>query len=75
MVCNNQCSGRGDCWLGFCRGHPGWWGHDCAHRDPSITLPAPAGASPTWHPSGRRTAVGAETRECSRPLGKGNSFS
>ena len=50
MVCANQCSGRGDCWLGFCRCHPGWWGHDCAHRDPDVALPAHPGAGPLQCP-------------------------
>ena len=45
MVCNNQCSGHGDCWLGFCQCHPGFWGHDCAQRDPFVPLSAPAGTS------------------------------
>ena len=42
MACNNQCSGHGDCWLGFCQCHAGYWGHDCAHRDPAVQ-PAPSG--------------------------------
>ena len=42
MACNNQCSGHGDCWFGFCQCHAGYWGHDCAHRDPGVQ-PAPSG--------------------------------
>ena len=42
-VCNNQCSGHGDCWLGFCSCHAGYWGHDCAHRDPTAKQRAHAG--------------------------------
>jgi hypothetical protein len=32
MFCPNQCSGHGDCNLGFCKCHAGWFGHDCAGR-------------------------------------------
>ncbi|KAG1665161.1 hypothetical protein FOA52_005542 [Chlamydomonas sp. UWO 241] len=32
MFCPNQCSGRGDCWLGFCTCHQGWYGMDCARK-------------------------------------------
>ncbi|KIZ06152.1 exostosin-like glycosyltransferase [Monoraphidium neglectum] len=27
-----ECSGHGDCNLGFCKCHAGWFGHDCAGR-------------------------------------------
>eukprot|EP00884_Botryococcus_braunii_P002394 jgi/Botrbrau1/12155/Bobra.0186s0066.1 len=38
--CINQCSGHGDCRSGFCRCHPGYYGHDCARRvQNSIALP------------------------------------
>lgn len=32
MFCVNQCSGRGDCYLGFCKCHEGWFGHDCSRQ-------------------------------------------
>jgi len=28
----NQCNGRGECHMGFCRCLEGWYGHDCAQR-------------------------------------------
>ena len=74
MFCNNQCSGRGDCWLGFCRCHPGWWGHDCAHRDSSIALPAQAGAS-SLHRSGGSTTIEVSPLELAVPLGRCESCS
>ena len=48
VVCNNQCSGHGTCWLGFCSCHHGYWGHDCAHRNPDVALPGAAGIAPSW---------------------------
>jgi hypothetical protein len=30
--CVGQCSGRGECYLGFCKCDPGWFGHDCSRR-------------------------------------------
>ena len=41
MTCPNQCSGRGDCYLGFCRCHAGFWGHDCAHAASGSTPARP----------------------------------
>ncbi|KAG1665166.1 hypothetical protein FOA52_005547 [Chlamydomonas sp. UWO 241] len=32
MVCPNQCSARGECNLGFCKCHEGWYGTDCARK-------------------------------------------
>jgi EGF-like domain len=32
MTCLNQCSGHGECYLGFCKCHEGWYGTDCAQR-------------------------------------------
>eukprot|EP00884_Botryococcus_braunii_P008777 jgi/Botrbrau1/17900/Bobra.50_1s0001.1 len=32
QVCFNQCSGHGECRLGFCLCHEGYYGHDCARR-------------------------------------------
>ncbi|PSC69932.1 exostosin-like glycosyltransferase [Micractinium conductrix] len=34
MMCPNQCNGHGECNLGFCKCHDGWWGQDCAYRTP-----------------------------------------
>ena len=34
--CVNQCGGHGDCIGGFCKCHPGWYGHDCAHKVPGV---------------------------------------
>ena len=31
-VCVNQCSGHGECSIGFCKCHAGWYGHDCSQR-------------------------------------------
>lgn len=31
QTCINQCSGRGTCYLGFCKCFDGWYGHAC-HR-------------------------------------------
>ncbi|EFN55367.1 hypothetical protein CHLNCDRAFT_52572 [Chlorella variabilis] len=30
--CANQCNGHGECNMGFCKCHEGWWGQDCAYR-------------------------------------------
>lgn len=32
MFCINQCMGHGECYLGFCKCHAGWYGTDCAQR-------------------------------------------
>ena len=32
MTCANQCNGHGECYLGFCQCHVGYYGHDCAQR-------------------------------------------
>uniref|UniRef100_A0A7S0VHX0 EGF-like domain-containing protein n=1 Tax=Polytomella parva TaxID=51329 RepID=A0A7S0VHX0_9CHLO len=32
QTCPNQCSGRGECNLGFCKCYDGYYGHDCASR-------------------------------------------
>jgi len=31
-MCLNQCSGHGECYLGWCQCHEGWFGQDCAYR-------------------------------------------
>eukprot|EP00798_Chlamydomonas_sp_ICE-L_P001799 gene1799-33219_t len=36
--CPNQCSGHGECVIGFCRCHPGWYGTDCA-RPAGLDIP------------------------------------
>ncbi len=30
--CVNQCSGHGECNLGFCKCHEGWYGNDCSRK-------------------------------------------
>ncbi len=47
QTCMNQCSGRGACYLGFCKCHAGWYGHDCALRA--------VGAKKGDRPGARRT--------------------
>lgn len=32
QVCINQCSGHGECRMGFCLCHEGYYGHDCARK-------------------------------------------
>lgn len=34
--CPNQCSGHGECYLGWCHCHDGFFGHDCAYRHPGV---------------------------------------
>ncbi|KAG7674943.1 hypothetical protein Ndes2526A_g07692 [Nannochloris sp. 'desiccata'] len=34
--CANQCSGHGQCYLGWCQCHKGYYGHDCAYRVPGV---------------------------------------
>lgn len=34
--CVNQCSGHGECILGWCRCHQGYFGQDCAYRLPGV---------------------------------------
>jgi hypothetical protein len=34
--CPNQCSGHGECYLGWCKCHKGYYGHDCAYRLPGV---------------------------------------
>eukprot|EP00798_Chlamydomonas_sp_ICE-L_P006523 gene6523-3163_t len=55
MICLNQCSGHGECWLGFCKCHEGWYGTDCARKiagtdfasdSPNIPLSSPAPMHP-----------------------------
>jgi hypothetical protein len=31
-MCLNQCNGHGECYLGWCNCHEGWFGQDCAYR-------------------------------------------
>ena len=31
-TCLNQCNGHGECYLGWCDCHDGWFGQDCAYR-------------------------------------------
>lgn len=36
--CLNQCNGHGDCNLGYCKCHDGWYGHDCSRRRAGVPL-------------------------------------
>ncbi|PNH07817.1 putative glucuronoxylan glucuronosyltransferase F8H, partial [Tetrabaena socialis] len=46
--CVNQCTGHGDCHVGFCRCHAGWYGQDCSRKragtemEPAARAHAPA---------------------------------
>ena len=53
-------SGHGECNLGFCKCHDGWWGQDCAYRTPG-TL---------WSP-GAWGRAGAALHVCEREGGAG----
>ncbi|GLI62946.1 hypothetical protein VaNZ11_005800 [Volvox africanus] len=37
-MCVNQCGGHGDCFFGFCRCHPGWYGSDCTRKRAGLAL-------------------------------------
>eukprot|EP00798_Chlamydomonas_sp_ICE-L_P009448 gene9448-1685_t len=42
MYCPNQCSGHGECYLGFCQCHASWYGLDCSRQaagSPPAELP------------------------------------
>lgn len=32
LLCRLLCSGHGECWLGFCKCHPGYYGTDCMRK-------------------------------------------
>ncbi|GFR52399.1 hypothetical protein Agub_g14911 [Astrephomene gubernaculifera] len=36
--CVNQCTGHGDCHMGYCRCHPGWYGLDCSRKQAGAEL-------------------------------------
>ncbi|KAG2437847.1 hypothetical protein HXX76_005465 [Chlamydomonas incerta] len=36
--CPNQCTGHGDCHMGWCRCHPGWYGMDCSRKKAGLEL-------------------------------------
>ena len=52
QTCMNQCSGHGNCYLGFCKCDEGWYGHDCARRHADATTSndtgAPFGCMQMW---------------------------
>lgn len=61
--CPNQCTGHGDCNLGFCKCHTGWYGTDCSRKAAGAEVEASDldnGRKP-WLK--RPSAVPAEARE------------
>jgi hypothetical protein len=36
MFCPNQCSGKGECYYGYCRCPPGWFGADCSQPEAKL---------------------------------------
>ncbi|CAK0774152.1 hypothetical protein CVIRNUC_004140 [Coccomyxa viridis] len=67
QTCINQCSGRGACYLGFCKCFDGWYGHAC-HRQSGASSAAELDL--TERPWVRRHLVKPETMagQRKRPL-------
>ncbi|KAL6745749.1 exostosin-like glycosyltransferase [Haematococcus lacustris] len=48
QTCINQCSGHGECVVGFCKCHDGWYGTDCARKIAGAALEPSLHESRPW---------------------------
>jgi hypothetical protein len=45
VYCLNQCNGHGECLVGYCKCHQGWYGADCSRRVAGSEGPTESGIS------------------------------
>eukprot|EP00201_Polytomella_parva_P016605 CAMPEP_0175065286 /NCGR_PEP_ID=MMETSP0052_2-20121109/15834_1 /TAXON_ID=51329 ORGANISM="Polytomella parva, Strain SAG 63-3" /NCGR_SAMPLE_ID=MMETSP0052_2 /ASSEMBLY_ACC=CAM_ASM_000194 /LENGTH=538 /DNA_ID=CAMNT_0016331791 /DNA_START=174 /DNA_END=1787 /DNA_ORIENTATION=- len=73
MTCPGQCSGRGECDLGFCRCDPGWYGTDCSRPRAALARSwirnSKSHPHPHVDPRGRRSGEEEEARDRGRRSG------
>ncbi|RMZ55166.1 hypothetical protein APUTEX25_005444 [Auxenochlorella protothecoides] len=64
-TCVNQCNGHGECYIGYCQCHKGWFGHDCAYRmegvedSPGLEVERPWIADMVYTPATHEPAANA----------------
>lgn len=69
QTCPNQCNGHGDCKLGFCKCHDGWFGLDCANRMEGVEESPGLAAVRPWVAEVVHTPAAAEAlKDRTRPL-------